>query len=357
MATPAELLVGENIDGWSVENNLGTYPGMTGGHFSTGYIVSKGGRRAFLKAMDLHNASAKGVKEVARATQQFEFERELLGFCSNNGLSHVVRLLHNGQHHVGSQREDIPAHFYTVYYMIFEYSESGDIRREITFDGVKPASWKLHVLHQAAIGLKQLHTVNVAHQDLKPSNLLGFPEKGVYKLGDLGRSNAKHLSAPTDQLSFPGDLSYAPPEYRYDFRPSDYHDRRLGSDAYLLGSLISFLFLSVGAIMATLHFLPDEYKPDVWEGAYSEALPFLEMAHTRATQQLRPCLPNSISDELGNIYFQLCHPNPSLRGHPDARRQVGRPLGLDRYLSRFSALEKRLRVQERILANATRLES
>lgn len=109
--------------------------------------------------------------------------------------------------------------------------------------------------------------------------------------------------------------------------------------------------------MATLHFLQDEYKPDVWAGSYSEALPFLEMAHTSATQQLRRCLPNSISDELGNIYFQLCHPNPSLRGHPDARRQVGRPLGLERYVSRFSALEIRLRIQERISTNAVKLET
>ncbi len=349
MATPAELLKGETIDGWYVEMELGTYPGMTGGHFSSGYIVSKGPQKAFLKAMDLHEASRKGVDEMARATRQFTFERELLSFCGDKRLSHVVRLLHNGEHQVGSLPLGMPRHFNTVYFMIFEYSETGDIRREIKFDGTKPSSWKMHVLHQAAIGLTQLHTVNVAHQDLKPSNILGFPDKEVYKLADLGRSTAKHLSAPTDQYKFPGDLSYAPPEYQYDSEPANFRDRRIGSDAYLLGSLISFLFMFVGAVTTTLFYVAEEYKPHVWTGPYSDVLPFLEKAHTIATQELRPYLPPSISIELGSIYFQLCHPNPSVRGHPDARRQVGRPLGLDRYVSRFSALEKRLRLEERRL--------
>lgn len=302
--------------------------------------------------MDLSHAIREGLKAVELATRQFNFERDLLCLCRDKRLSHIVSLVDHGEHELiflsGGQNDLLNR----VYYMIFECAD-GDVRRELSFDGSMPASRKMHVLHQVAVALTQLHTVDIAHQDVKPSNVLSFKEQRKYKLADLGRSAARNISAPTDACNFPGDTNYAPPEYLYGYLPPEYHDRRQGSDAYLLGSMISFLFTGLGAINATLGQLPVQYLPHVWKGSFREILPFLVDAHSQVVTNLRSELPEKFCDELSRIYFQLCHPNPAERGHPSARLQHGRPIGLDRYVSRFDALEKRLQIQERIsLANA-----
>ena len=65
-----------------------------------------------------------------------------------------------------------------------------------------------------AVGLKQLHGIKISHQDLKPSNVLLYNEGFVSKIGDLGRSLCADIDAPHDNgINFPGDFTYAPPEY------------------------------------------------------------------------------------------------------------------------------------------------
>lgn len=349
MGTPAELLKGLTINGWYVDRQIETFQGQTGGAFSTGYYVTKDGKEAFLKAMDLCRAIKDGLEAVERASRQHNFERELLCLCRDERLSHIVSLLDHGEYVLDALAEGKNDLLNRVYYMIFERAD-GDIRRELSFGGSMPGSKKAHVLHQVAVALTQLHTVQIAHQDVKPSNVLSFKEQKQYKLSDLGRSAARNIPAPTDVYAFPGDMSYAPPEYLYGYLPQEYHDRRQGSDAYLLGSMISFLFTGLGAITATLSQLSQQHLPGEWKGAYQEILPFLVDAHTVVATRLKTSLPEKCRDELGNIYFQLCHPDPTERGHPAARVQHGRPIGLDRYVSRFNAIETILRIQERILA-------
>lgn len=240
MATAAELLLNTTINGWNVVKAIGTYPGMTGGTFSSGYIVEKEGKQAFLKAMDLHSALTKGLTAVQIAVNQHVFEKDILEYCADKRLSGVIRLFESGEvdlHNSGNPLNKI-------YFLIFELAD-GDIRRQIASVNIVNYSWKMQVLQQATVALVQLHGVDIAHQDVKPSNVLGVKEK--YKLGDLGRCSSKKFNAPTDTLPFPGDYSYAPPEYQFQEIPKSYTDQRLGSDAYLLGSLISFLFANGGS--------------------------------------------------------------------------------------------------------------
>ncbi|RFC35905.1 MAG: Protein kinase domain-containing protein [Candidatus Nitrotoga sp. SPKER] len=347
MSTPSSLLCGHVINGWYVKEPVPTFKGQTGGVFSNGYIVTKDNKQAFLKALDLHDALKTGIKKVEETTRQFNFERELNNLCRDKRLSHIVTLIDDGEYQVDQLPTGINAEFNTVYYLIFELADGGDIRREISFDGDKTDSWKCFVLHQVAVALTQLHKNDIAHQDLKPSNVLSFKTDKKYKLSDLGRSNSKHHLAPTDIYAFPGDLSYAPPEYYYHHIPSDHQDRRYGSDAYLLGSMISFLFCGIGAINLTFSQLPQQYKNETWEGNYEELLPFLIDAHSKATKSLAPYLPYQYKEEMALMYFHLCHPNPQIRGHPTTRSQIGRKLGLDRYISRLDAIAKRLIIQDR----------
>lgn len=343
VSSPAEMLLNKEINGWKVVSEMGSYQGQSGGNFSSGYIVEKDGGRAFLKAMDLERAFIRGAVAIQREISQYLFERQVLDFCGDKRLSGVIRLYDAGE--IDIQNTGNPANI--IYFLIFELAD-GDIRRELTVGGFKSNSWRLRVLHQSAVALVQLHNAEIAHQDLKPSNVLSFEADKRFKVGDLGRCTSNKFKAPTDVFDFPGDRSYAPPEYHYNAVPVLHMDKRLGSDAYLLGSLISFLFSNVGALIATLQKLPDEYRPDAWRGDYVDALPYLEKSHTEATLALKKLLPPDISEELASAYFNLSHPNPLLRGHPDARRQTGRPLGLDRYRSLFDRLTHKVNLQERI---------
>lgn len=347
MSAASEHLVGEIIDGWKVEERTKSYPGATGGHFSNSYIVSKDGMSAFLKAMDLHAAINRGLAEVQRVTTQYNFEKQLLTLCRDKKLTKIIRLLADGEYIVQNIPNGFSNDLNRVYYLIFELAD-GDIRKELSFRGGVTDTWKANVLHQIAVALTQLHNNRIAHQDLKPSNVLSFNNDQNCKLADLGRSSSMNIIAPTDELSFPGDFNYAPPEYLYRHIPSDFHDRRFGSDAYLLGSMISFLFLGVSALTLTLDRMDNAFKPDTWIGDYGDVLPYLITAHTDATNILKQYLPTDFQDEISTIYFQLCHPDPCTRGHPKARRQIGRPIGIDRYVSKFNLLKQKLKFRNRI---------
>lgn len=351
MSIPSEMLEGEIISGWLVENQIQTFQGQTGGHFSRGYTVSKGNQHAFLKAMDLHGVIGKSLKEVGDTVQQYEFERTLFETCAKSGLSHIVRMFDQGEF-LPSKLQGLPnPNFNKVYYLIFEFADGGDIRRELKFDNGKLDSWKMNVLHQISIALTQLHPVGIAHQDLKPSNVLAFKEQKKYKLTDLGRSNSKNHTAPTDAIPFPGDLNYSPPEYFYQFIPPEHQDRRVGSDAYLLGSMLSFLYIGLGALSLTKVFIESEYWYDQWTGSYQFVLPFLVDAHSKATQELsKHLVGNKFQEQLSQIYFQLCHPDPSIRGNPKTRA-IGNRVGLERYVTEFDRYSKDLEIAERIRKN------
>ena len=345
MATAAEMLQGKVINGWTVIGQLGTYPGMSGGNFSTGYQVTKEGKTAFMKAMDIQNAFIKGISEMGEAIDQYLFERDVLKFCSDARLSGIITLIESGQFDQSPQ----PNPLTTIYYLIFEWAD-GDIRRAIATGGDKSTSWKLRVLHKSAVALVQLHGNDIAHQDLKPSNVLEFNARADFKLGDLGRCRAKRFVAPTDTLQYPGDYSYAPPEYHYGEVPSSFINGKIGSDAYLLGSLISFMYTGVGALPSTLFKLAQAYRPRTWQGTYTDVLPFLVHAHTEATEELSHSLPDNARIELRNAYFQLCHPDTEKRGHPGARMQSGALIGLDRYRSIFDRMSRQAQVHERVEA-------
>ena len=79
--------------------------------------------------------------------------------------------------------------FGTVNYLIFEPAD-GDIRRHLALPQRVEIAWILRSLHHIATGLLQLHSSKVAHQDVKPSNVLVFDRK-ISKVSDLGSASIK----------------------------------------------------------------------------------------------------------------------------------------------------------------------
>ncbi len=201
--TPAQQLVGKELpNDWKIEELADRPRDATGGYFSTSYIVRSGdGDRAFLKAMDYKKAleSQDPARELQAMTAAYNFERDLLEKCKTKRLSRIVRILDSGT--LPSQAGDPSG---VVQYLIFELADR-DIRSFVAWGQTFETAWTLRTVHQAAAALQQLHSVEVAHQDLKPSNVLVF-EDNRSKLADLGRAFDRHSTSPHDESPCAGDL-------------------------------------------------------------------------------------------------------------------------------------------------------
>jgi serine/threonine protein kinase len=331
------LLEGE----WRVGPLEPKKPQATGGHFSQSYKVinEKNGKRAFLKALDFYTAFGKGPKIIELVATLFNFETEILNVCNSHGMDRVVRALASGTVDVD---ESTP--FGTVPYLIFEEAES-DIRGHLCDKAVSTdIAWKLRALHHVTTGLKQLHGAGIAHQDLKPSNVLVFmidKTLSISKVADLGNACSANLPSPYDMAAWAGDYSYAPPEIHYSFLDTDWNRRRIGADLYLLGGLLSFIFSNTTSLAALFHFLPLEFQPGNWEGSYDEVLPYVGHAFTKASEMFEASLPMKLAPELMEVYRQLCEPDPRKRGAP------GVPMNrnaLERYVTRFDLLARKAKV-------------
>jgi serine/threonine protein kinase len=352
--TAKDHLEGQTLpDGWKVLQRQLKTQTDTGGNFSTGYLVeSPDGVQHFLKAIDF--SAALRQPDPARALQQltaaYNLERDILHLSKR--LSHVVQVVADGSVSIqppGSNVQEI------VQYLVLELAED-NLRRMAVASRRLPMSLALKALHNVANGLRQLHTHQVAHQDMKPSNALKFKD-GQFKVCDVGRASLKGRPAPHDGLPVPGDRSYAPPELLYGYVDPDFVVRRWGCDAYLLGSLAAFLICGASMTALIVSELAPSAHPHAWSGTYAAVLPQVRAAFGRAMDRVAQEIPADAPyrDDLLRAVRQLCDPDPAVRGHPNTRAilaGVGNVYDLARYLSIFDRLSLAARVFERQTAAA-----
>ncbi|MEZ6185496.1 MAG: protein kinase [Planctomycetota bacterium] len=93
----------------------------------------------------------------------------------------------------------------------------------------------LHVLYQAALGLRALHAAGVVHRDLKPANVL-LTANGEVKLVDLGIALEREQSALTKTGEVLGTPDYMAPEVARGKRPTP------AADVYALAATAYRLF-------------------------------------------------------------------------------------------------------------------
>jgi len=339
------LLNHELSNGWKVINKIERDVNQSGSNFSVGYIVKKGKEECFLKAFDFagflsiagpaSNGGEINVVDVMNdMTTAFIYERDLSELCKNNHVTKVSVVKESGQ--VFIQGNAIPV----VPYLIFELAENGDIRKHLNFSSRLDSTWKLKSLHEIAIGLKQLHQIEVTHQDLKPSNVLVFNTGS--KIGDLGRSMCKDMDGPYNKLVFTGDWTYAPPEMMYRYYEKEWIKRVFATDCYLLGSLIVFYFSGISMTALLRKHLDDEFSWERWRGEYEEIVPYLEHAFVCALEEFG----NNISEdylrvELKKIVEYLCMPFPTKRGHSKNLNGIGNQYSLERFISKLDLLVRK----------------
>lgn len=346
LGNPSLHLEGKVLDGgWIVGPQIpigaSTSHG-TGGNFTVAYHVTGPiGEKGFLKALDYSRAMhAPDVAQALNAmTAAYIYERDVLNKC--RGLDRVVHAIADGTIQINE-----PGTNGVVEYLIFELAD-GDVRKFIKFSSAFDVAWALRSLHHVATGLKQMHGRGVAHQDLKPSNVLMY--SGVSKLADLGRAAYQGHAAAHLRLAFAGDPTYAPPDLAYGFVNPEWSQWRLGCDVYHLGSMIVFFFTGVGMTPLIMKYLDPAFHPMIfgggWTGTFEAVLPYLRNAFDQAVLEFSSQIKNAkLRDKLVVLVRQMCDPDTRLRGHPKHRASTGNSFSLERYITDFDLLARRAEI-------------
>ncbi len=148
-------------------------------------------------------------------------ELEVLGELTN---AHVIRMFDSG---LGADER---------WYMVFEDLEGAQLDHWHDFDRPMAPAQAVSLVHQACLGLAEVHARGVVHRDLNPANLWIEPD-GNLKITDFAsaRGFGEHAVAGdnvTTQHVLVGTPQYAPPEQLYSSTLTT------GSDVYSLGVIL-----------------------------------------------------------------------------------------------------------------------
>ncbi len=336
-------------DGWKVTTQLVKSSASTGGVFSESYLAEKDGKIAFLKAFDFSDAFEDGADTFAVLKQHivsYEHERSILDHLGAKRLSNVVLAL-------GAGKVSVPGFGKAegqVHYLLFERAAS-DIRCQMDVADAADYVWCMRVLRDVCLGLFQVHNEFIAHQDLKPSNVLVCNEAG-FKIADFGRSSRRGTDVWHDEFVFPGDRTYSPPELLYKHIDPEFITRRMGSDMYMLGNLAVFLFTGTNLTSTLFAKMQREHHWNYWASSYSEVLPYVQEAFARCLEELSAVLPPVVRADVVEIVTCMCNPDLSKRGYPKTIGK-GTQYSLERFLSKLTHLVKLLEVRIRVTAKAS----
>jgi len=231
-SSPAASLEGKELNGWVVGPRIMKKAGQTGGCFSVTYRATHKDtqKHGFVKAVDLID-KASDLKSLTDELNKFRYEEDLLKLCQDLKMDGVVVTLDSGEFVY-----DLHGFKIAVPFLIFEEAE-GDLRSHPNAQDFNLA-WRLRIFHGVCVAMNQLHKAEIAHQDLKPSNILVF-EKRKAKVADLGRATRKSKPSVFEGAVHQGDRNYQPIELLYgDFNDGNWLRRRLGADFFMMGCLL-----------------------------------------------------------------------------------------------------------------------
>ncbi|OAY34442.1 mitogen-activated protein kinase kinase 7 [Manihot esculenta] len=178
--------------------------------------------------------------------------------------------------------------------ILMEYMDAGTLDTVLRANGPFSETLLAHVAHQALNGLSYLHSCNIVHLDIKPSNLLVSKDMNV-KIGDFGVSRIVNDTSSTtyDNLGSQGTYAYMSPE-------------RLDSQRFGSGDVCAGDVWSLGV--------------SLWE-LYVGHFPFFQAGKRPSWMEVVmvicfgefPCLPKQASREFGNFLECCLEREPSKR--------------------------------------------
>jgi serine/threonine protein kinase len=341
----ADQLVGVVLPGdWFVRERVIRDEGPSEQARSSCYVATNpAGEYAFVKAYDFrHEEVHRDTERLEYMVREFNNERRVHQYCKDEKLSRVTRIFDSGDLVLGGS---------VVHYLICEYAPRSLKQVHPPGDLSIKASERLRGLRKVAAGVAQMHTVGVAHQDIKPGNAVEFDNREI-KVTDLGSSSCAHLPPPPhDAESYCGQPGYAPYELLYDDTDGTWYKRRIGCDMFLLGNLAFTSFVGYSLSYLVLHTMPAELRHTVFAGKYEDVLPYLVESHfDMVPAALKGVVPPIIEEEFVRIVLSMCHPNPFERGHALNRAGKGGQFGLERYISAFELMAIKCERYERAAA-------
>lgn len=307
-------LVGRTLkSGWRVVEKVEPKNNRQKGKFSVCYMVEKDGQQRFMKVMDINEhihrlgPNESQADAFKRVLDQYIYERDVCNLCKGKHLSNVTVVLDAGDE---SLDDNV---FVPMYYLIFEKAD-GDIIDALEDSARLDFAWRLRSLHSVAVGLQQLHTAGITHEDIKPSNILTFEKKTITKVGDLGCSTCDTIRSPFEDNPFPGDHNYAPPERAYCYHIADLKLSKRLTDCYLLASLITFYITGMSLNALIMQYMPESHHPDKFNGFFKDVRNHLDYAFSKALERLKEDIPfDELQDPIIGIVRQMGDPDPERR--------------------------------------------
>lgn len=299
--------------GWKVLHLIEPRDNRQKGKFSVCYMVEKNGQQRFMKVMDINEHihrlgpdedQADAFKQVL---DQYTYERDVCNYCKDKHLTNVTVVLYAGNENLDEQA------FVPMYYLIFEKAE-GDVIDAMEESAKMDFAWRLRSLHSVAVGLQQLHTAGITHEDIKPSNILTFDGRKTTKVGDLGCSTCDTIRSPFEDDPFPGDHNYAPPERAYGYHIADIKMSKKLTDCYLLASLITFYITGMSLNALIMEYMPESHKPNNYNGLFKDLKDYLDYAFSKALDRIKEDIPfKELEDLIIGIIRRMGDPNPNMR--------------------------------------------
>lgn len=349
---PAENLVGQTINGrWQVveRKNVGGKD-TTGGFFSVPYRVEDihTGEVAFMKVINLSKAlqiyQKQGVttaQALNNVTDAHLFEVHLAEACKARKLKRIIKVIDHGD-----LAADIPLLGQVgIPYIVFEYADC-DTHTLLDAGKGHDLEWHMATLHEVAVGLQELHGTSIAHQDLKRSNVVFLgPDRRRVKLIDLGRAVKRDRPSRNDHRAVPCQPVNSPPEFLYGYGPSDWDEKHVAADLYMLGSLTYSMIFDVSMTFALLSEITVNLRPASivgpagFSGSYADVLPALHSALAQILVKAEPFIDARIRKPYLDTLSLLCNPDPLKRGHPKDKIGFRNRYSCERFVSVFRHMQ------------------
>jgi serine/threonine-protein kinase len=214
------------------------------------------------------------VQDEAMARRALR-ELEVIGQLTN---THVVKMFDSG---MGADER---------WFMVQESLDGAQLDHWHDFDRPMSPAQAVGLIHQACLGLAEVHAHGVVHRDLKPTNLWIEPD-GNLKIVDFASArgfgaNAVAGDNVTTQHVLVGTPQYAPPEQVYSSTLTT------ASDVYSLG-VIMYELLS-----GRCPFWPDRTRSDIVRSLADDPVEWMNAHVKKPVISLRDQLPENLAELL-----------------------------------------------------------